>query len=381
MIDLQETRKNIDAIDKQIVDLFEKRMKQTSEVAKYKIATGKAVLDPKREEEKLDALGKLSSSDFNKKGIQELFSQIMSISRKYQYSIMPDEDKLYGFSKVEKLPYDENTKIAFYGTNGTHTQQAMEEIFADFAKDKELQSFACDTFEGVMQAVDEGKAEYGVLPIENSTTGSIAGIYDLLSRYNHAIVAEHIMKINQCLMVLPGVTIDELDTCFSHPQGLMQCSGFLKAHKNLKPVEFMSTAECAKKVAEDGKRNQGAIASRRAAVEYGLEIIGDSIQEMDYNSTRFVVISKKKIYQEDSKKISICIELPHQSGSLYHILSHFIYNDLNLTGIESRPIEDKPWQYRFFVDVEGNLSSPGVKNALKGLASEAKEMILLGNFK
>ncbi len=376
MIDLQVSREHIDKIDAQIVELFERRMKEANEVALYKIETGKPVYDKEREEFKLDKLEELSHSDFNKRAVRELFSQIMSISRKYQYGVLPETERILDFHQVSQIPVDADTKVVYYGVEGTHTQQAMEEFFGE-----DIVSMSCPTFHGVMEAIQTGQAEYGVLPIENSSTGGISTNYDLLLDYDHAIIGEHVMKIDQCLMALPGTKVSDCTTVYSHPQGILQCSDYLSKHTNLAPIEFASTAECAKKVAQDKDASQCAIASRRAAKTYGLEIIGDSIQQEKSNSTRFIIVGKKRIYTSESDKVALCIELPHQSGSLYNILSHFIYNDLNLTQIESRPIQGKTWQYRFFIDVEGNLDMPGMKNALRGVKAEAKNLRVLGNFK
>lgn len=376
MVDLETSRKHIDEIDKQIVDLFEKRMKEANEVALYKQETGKQVFDEEREKSKLAALGNLSHGDFNKRAVRELFSQIMSISRKYQYGVLPEKEKLSDFEQMEKLPYSDSTKVVYYGVEGTHTQQAMEDYFGE-----DVQGISCPAFQGVMEKIESGEADYGVLPIENSSTGGISDNYDLLLNYNHAIVGQHVLKIDQCLMALPGSSVEDIDTVYSHPQGLLQCSEFLSEHSQMKQVEYASTAECAKKIANDGKKNQAAIASRKAAKVYGLEILGDSIQQEKNNSTRFIIIGKKRIYFPDSNKLALCIELPHESGSLYRILSHFLYNDLNMTQIESRPIKGRSWEYRFFIDVEGNLDMPGVKNALRGIKAEAKRLRILGNFK
>jgi chorismate mutase/prephenate dehydratase len=232
-----------------------------------------------------------------------------------------------------------------------------------------------------MEAVEEGRADYGVLPIENSSTGGITTNYDLLLNYKNAIVGQYVMKVDQCLLALPGTRMEDIRTVYSHPQGLAQCSVFMEEHPDFHGVEFGSTAAAAKKVAEDKDKTQAAIASRRAAKEYGLEIVADSIQQEKNNSTRFIVIGQKEIFTPESDKMALCIELPHKSGSLYRILSHFLYNDLNLTLIESRPIPGRNWEYRFFVDIEGNLDSPGVQNALRGVKEEAAFMRVLGNFK
>lgn len=376
MLDLKEARKNIDAIDRQIVELFEKRMIEANEVAKYKLKTGKAVYDKEREEEKLENLGHLSSNEFNKRAINELFSQIMSISRKYQYGVLPMTTKLTDFEKVDRLAVDEKTKVCYYGVPGSHTQQAMEDFFGE-----EITGISCPTFQSVMEAVEKGDADYGVLPIENSSTGGITANYDLLLNYKNCIVGQYVNRIEQCLLALPGAELEDIKTIYSHPQGLLQCSEFLKQHPEIKQVEFSDTATCAKKVAADGDISQAAISAKRAAKEYDLQVLRQGIQQEKNNSTRFIVIGRKPVYLPESNKIALCIELSHECGSLYRILSHFMFNDLNMTQIESRPIEGRNWEYRFFIDVEGNLEDPSVQNALRGIQEEAKSIRILGNFK
>ena len=375
MIDLSVSRKQIDDIDSQIVELFEKRMQVANEVAKYKIETGKAVFDKQREEEKLERLGALSHGEFNERAVRELFSQIMSISRKYQYGVLPHTDDVTDFVKVPEAFKKENSRVYYFGVPGTHTQQAMEDVFGN-----EVEGISCQSFQGVMEAVEKGEADYGVLPIENSSTGGISANYDLLLNYKNAIVGQYVMRIDQCLLALPGTKPEQIKTVFSHPQGLLQSRQFMNEHPSYEGVEYGSTAAAARKVAEDNDHTQAAIASRRAAKEYGLEIVSDSIQQEKNNCTRFIIIGRKEVYTEKSNKLALCIELPHQSGSLYRILSHFLYNDLNMTQIESRPIPGKNWEYRFFVDIEGNLDEASVQNALRGVKEEAAFMRVLGNF-
>lgn len=375
MLDLLEIRNEIDKIDQEIVTLFEKRMQLTGKVAEYKISKGKAVFDKERENQKLNTLCALASNDFNKHAIEELFTQIMSISRKKQYGIITQKNNSEVFEQKEKLNIDENTKVVFFGVKGSYTEQAMEDYFG-----KEINSFHGDTFKEVMEAIKEGKADYGVLPIENSSTGSIADIYDLLVEYDNYIVGEHIIKVDQALLGLPGATIEGIKTVYSHGQGLLQCAKFLDELKDVKRLEYSSTASSARKVLEDQDISQAAIASTRAAKCYGLTVLKEAINYNSANSTRFIIITNKKIYLKKARKMSIYFELPHTSGTLYNMLSHFIYNNLSMTNIESRPLEGRSWEYRFFIDFEGNLEDPGVQNALNGISQEAFNMRILGNF-
>lgn len=376
MIDLNESRKNIDEIDKQIVELFEQRMREANAVAEYKRKTGKAVYDKAREDEKLENLSRLSSNTFNNRAITELFSQIMSISRKYQYGILPMSGRITNYTRVEELPVDKGMKVCYFGMPGTHTHQAMDDFFGE-----DVCGISCPTFQRVMEAVENGEAQYGVLPIENSSTGGITANYDLLLNYSNSIVGQYVNRIDQCLLALPGAQMEDIRTVYSHVQGLLQCSVFLNKHPEIRQAECSDTASAARKVAADGERSQAAIAARRAAKEYGLEVLADSIQQEKNNATRFIIIGRDPIYLSKSNKIALCIELSHECGSLYRILSHFRFNDLNMTQIESRPIKGKTWEYRFFIDVEGNLEDPAVQNALRGIQEEAKSIRILGNFK
>lgn len=376
MVDLLKSREDIDRIDKQIISLFEERMEIAKNVAEYKISVGKKVYDKQREEEKLETLGALASNEFNKRAAQELFSQIMSISRKLQYTLVKSDSISESFESIEKLPITEDTKVVFFGQEGTYTQQCMEDYFGT-----EVNSFNELTFRKVMEAVKEGKADYGVLPIENSSTGGISDIYDLLVEYDNYIVGEHVVKIQNALLGLEGATIENLKTVYSHPQPLMQCAKFLLEHDYIEKKEYLSTAASAKKVVDDGDITQAAIGSAKAAQCYGLKILKDSINFDDTNCTRFIIIANQKIFLRDANKVSICFELPHKSGTLYNMLSHFIYNNLNMVKIESRPINGKNFEYRFFVDVEGNLRDAGVINALRGIKEEASSVRVLGNIK
>lgn len=374
-MDLRESRQKIDEIDKEIVELFQKRMEVSVEVANYKRQTGKKIYDKERENQILEKLGNMAKDEFNRKGVQELYRQIMSISRKLQYGLLSEGIEKNTFKKVDRLETAEK-KVVFYGERGAYTEQAMLEFFGE-----EIDSYSVKTFKEVMEALKEGNADYGVLPIENSSTGGITDIFDLLIDYNSCIVGEHEIKIEQCLLGMPGARIEEISKVYSHQQGLLQCAAFLEQHPGMEQVPYMSTAISAKKVMEEQDVHQAAIASRRAAEFYGLEILKENINYEATNTTRFIIISKEKEFLNDSNKVSICFQLPHECGSLYNMMSHFIFNNLNMTKIESRPIEGKKWEYRFFVEIEGNLQDPGVQNALHGIQEEASSCRILGNFK
>lgn len=375
-MDLSDLREKLDRIDEQIVRLYEERMDICSQVADYKIESGKKVLDKSREEEKLRAVRSMTHNEFNGHGVQELFEQIMSMSRKLQYNKLAQQG-VYGklpFIGVDKLDV-QKARVVFQGAEGAYSQMAMMRYFGD-----DVNCFHVDTFRDAMCAIEEGSADYAVLPIENSTAGIVNEIYDLLVEYENYIVGEQIIKIEHCLIGLPGTDFDKIRTVYSHPQSLMQSARYLNAHDGWRQISMKNNAFAARKVSEDKDLSQVAIASEQAAKIYGLDILERGVNHSETNSTRFIIVTNQKIFRKDAKKISICLEVPHESGSLYHMLSHFIYNNLNMTKIQSRPIEEKNWEYRFFIDFEGNLTDGAVKNALRGLREEARNMKILGNY-
>ena len=374
-MDLQELRRKIDEIDSQIVSLYEQRMDISKEVAEYKIETGKKVFDKVREEEKLRAVKALTHNEFNSLGVEELFEQIMSMSRKLQYRLLTEKGSAgrLPFIGVDTLDTG-NARVVFQGAEGAYSQAAMVKYFGEH-----VNSFHVDTFRDAMMAIEEGSADFAVLPIENSTAGIVSEIYDLLAEFENYIVGEQIIKIEHCLMGIPGATLADIRTVFSHPQSLMQSARYLN-ERDFKQISMQNNAFAARKVAEDGDKTQAAIASEYAAEIYGLSILAKGINHYSTNSTRFIIVTNQKIFLKNAGKVSICFEVPHESGSLYHMLSHFIYNNLNMNRIESRPIEGRNWEYRFFIDFEGNLSDSAVKNALRGLRDEAQNLRILGNY-
>ncbi|MBD5545120.1 MAG: prephenate dehydratase [Lachnospiraceae bacterium] len=375
-MDLGEIRKELDAIDEKIVALYEERMKACERVAEYKIQTGKPVFDKEREEAKLKQVTSLASNQFNKQGIGELFEQIMSTSRKRQYQLLNSHGmggKL-SFEPVDALE-TKDAVVVFQGAEGAYSQAAMAEYFGNGTN-----NFHVDTFREAMVAISQEKADYAVLPIENSTAGIVNEIYDLLVEFKNYIVGEQIIKIEHCLLGIPGSRIEDIQTVYSHPQSLMQSSRFLNEHKRWQQISLENNAFAARKVAKEQDKTKAAIAGAYAGEVNGLTILKQGVNHCSTNSTRFIIVTNKNIFTKNAKKVSVCFEIPHESGSLYRMLSHFIYNRLNLTKIESRPIEGRNWEYRFFLDFEGNLLDSSVQNALKGLAAESIDFKLLGNY-
>lgn len=376
MKDLQDIRKRIDEIDSSLVALFQERMKCSSDVAEYKRGKNMAVYDKGREDSKLETLAGMVEDSFMKRSVKEIFRQLMSISRKYQYQLLKVRDRYIEnyFQEVDELEMYEDTRVVYQGVEGAYQQMAAEEFFG-----KDIDTYHVDTFNEVALALSNGDADYGVLPIENSSAGNVEGNYDILLKNDVCIVGEVIVQIKHALIGLPGTKKEDLKVIYSHPQGLMQCRDYLEK-MDAKVISAGNTALAAKKVKEEGNVTFGAIASERAAKLYGLEILERHINDVQTNATRFVIISKKRQYKKNASKVSISFSLPHESGTLYNALSHLIFNDLSMTNIESVPRRDAEWEYRFFIDITGNLKDPAMKNALKGIREEAEDFRILGNY-
>ena len=338
MLDLGQIRNEIDGIDKQLVELFEQRMKLTKEVAEYKIQTGKKVLDREREKAKIESVTKLVKNKENVHAIDDLFSQIMANSRKGQYQLLEamGQTLRQPYEAIDEIKKD-GVKIVYQGIPGAYTQEAACNFFGE-----DCDNYDVPTWRDVMEAVKNKEADYGVLPIENSTTGSVVGVYDLLQEYDNYIIAETFVNIDHVLVGLSGTDIDK--------ERKDSLSMLLSALKN------------------------------KAAQIYGLEVLKTGIADLSNNTTKFVIITNSRKFLKNANKTSIVFETANEAGTLYNLLSHIIYNGLNMYKIESRPSESKQWDYKFFVDFEGNIDDPRVMNALRGIEEEAKSIKLLGNY-
>lgn len=323
MRELYEIRTDISAIDRQIMDLYQKRTRLTEEMTECRLAAGKKVFD---------------------------------------------------FTQTEKIDFADAI-VVFQGEEGAYSQQALLEFFG-----MEVKSFHVETWRDAMEAIADGRADYAVLPIENSSAGIVSENFDLLVEYDSCIIGEQIIKTNHCLVGLKEAELSDITDVYSHPQALMQCSGYLNGHGSWEKHSMPNTAGAAKKVREDAKKNKAAVASKITAGIYGLKILAEGIENNTSNSTKFIIVTGQRIFQRGAGKISICFELPHKSGSLYRALSHFIYNNLNMNKIESRPIQGRTWEYRFFADIEGNLADGAVQNALNGLEDQTERLKILGNY-
>ncbi len=375
-LDLGEIRNKIDEVDAAIVEEFEKRMRLCKEVAQFKIDNGKNVLDKERELQKIEKVASLAKNDFNRQSVKELFTQIMAISRKLQYQILTENgmSAKIEFKEVEGVKREDIT-VVYQGVPGAYSHQAMLNYFG-----KDTKNYHVSTFREAMEAVSQGEADYAVLPIENSTAGTVNDVYDLLFEFDNYIVATTDVIVKHALLGTNDAAMEDIEVVYSHPQGLMQCNRFLEEHREWQQVSQANTAASAKKVMEKNDKRYAAIASTIAAEIYGLKVLGENINRNSENTTRFIIVGKEKVYRKDASKVFLLFEISHTSGSLYNTLSHFIYNGINMTSIESRPIKEKKWEYRFYVELDGNLKDLSVINAINGLMEETSFVKIIGNY-
>ena len=265
-------------------------------------------------------------------------------------------------------------KIVYQGVEGAYSHIVTQTLFPDADTEN------VNTFEDAINSVLNGEASYCVVPIENSSAGIVTDIFDLLLKKDVVIVAEYDLHISHCLLGIKGASFSDIKIVYSHPQALMQCAPYLKEHPEWSQISLLNTAVSAKKVKNEGKIDQAAIASELSAKLYNMDILDRGINRNSNNTTRFVVLSKEKIFSKNSNKLSLILELPHEKGMLYNILGIFVLNGLNLVKIESRPIPEKTFEYRFFIDVEANLNSENVSNVLEILSEKVPFLKILGNY-
>ena len=376
--DIKYLRGQIDIIDRQLVSLFQQRMEVAKDVAAYKIANGVPVLDPERERQVLEAKAAMVADPQLKTDVAKLYETIMSMSRACQRRVMRDQEpEPPGFFRqyAETEPPVENPRVVYQGMPGAYSEEAAVNFFGP-----QVRSQGLNRFEDAFEALACGEADYAVLPIENSTTGAIRQVYDLLLQYQFYLVGETTVKVEHCLMALPGVKLEEITHVYSHEQGLFQSDRFLDRHPDWVRVPQLDTAGSAKYVKEAGDRTKAAICSQRAADVYGLRILVRGVNHNRENYTRFAVIRAKPELRPGSDKITATFRLPHQSGSLHEILTIFAVNGLNLVKLESRPVAGRKWEYMFVVEFTGNLQAPGMDAVLRELDQSTDQFRVMGNY-
>lgn len=380
MDDLNTLRQEIDHIDRQMVELFRQRMDVTRRVGEYKAANHMAVLDQERERQVLRNKGELAG-DALRPAVITLYQTIMALSRRQQRDLLgeradnPGLQRYLGARAAVRQPV-EHPRVVYQGVPGAYSEQACINFFGSGVRSEGLEQF-----EDCFKAVREGRADYAVVPIENSSTGAIRQIYDLLTHYECSMVGETTVKVEHCLMAPKGATLDTITHVYSHEQGLFQCEQYLNTHPNWHQVPQADTAGSARMVAATGDITKAAICSARAAHLYGLEILARAINHNSHNTTRFVVVSPNMELREGADKISTVFLLPHEAGSLHEILTIFAVHGLNMVKLESRPVPEHSWEYMFFLEFNGHLDEAVTADVLHELAQTTGDFRVLGNFK
>lgn len=371
---LNEIRAEINAIDDQLLPLLMRRMDAAGKVAQIKREAGIPVLDAKREQQILDRI--LERGGAYGTALQGVYAAMMEASRALQHDALGGGQALRDQLKQALAAgnvWPQAPRIACSGVNGAYSDAASRLLFPQ----RDVSFY--HGFEDVFAAVAEGKADFGVVPIENSYAGSVHETFDLMLRHRLSISAAVDLPIHHCLMALPGVQLNRLKRVYSHPQGLAQCAEYLEAH-GLAPIPCSNTAAAAKLLAETSQQDAAAIASADAAHNFGLQILARDIQTSKNNATRFIAISREMRITPQADKISLIFTLPHTTGSLYGVLSRFAHCGLNLTKIESRPIPDSNFQYYFYLDFTGSVRDEPTLHLLCALQDELPAFTLLGNY-
>lgn len=376
-MDIQSARQQIDQIDSQLVELYERRMKVAGEIGREKLQLNLPIDDIDRENKLIAAREAQLKDETLRPGLERVLHELIRVSKSYQRSIVYDGKPGYAKEFTDSLVRCDGLPagiIGYSGIPGSYAHEAVEKLFPG------LQSEGFNGFEEVFKAIGS-KVDYGVLPIENSSTGGISEVYDLLRKYGAYIVGEQIVHVEHCLVAVKGSKLSDIKKVISHSEGLMQSREFLAAHPHWEREATVNTAVSARQVAQAGDKSVAAIASCKAAELYGLDILERGINFNSNNYTRFIVVSDKPECERGADKISLYMSLPHVSGSLASMLNIFSDAGLNMVKIESRPIYKKTWEYYFYIDIQADIFDANTVRALNTAAEHAEYMEILGAYK
>ncbi len=375
-MNIDELRLEIDAIDKQLTELFEKRMETAAAIAKYKKENSLPVFNREREREVLNKVTDSVAPEFQGY-TKTLYQTVFNLSRSYQKKLINPPSSLAKMLEevTAKTPAErpDRAVVACQGVEGAYSQYACDKMFAY----PSIMYFS--NFEGVFNAVDSGLCRYGILPVENSTAGSVNTVYDLMNKHNFYITHSLKLFIGHSLLANDGTSISSIKEIFSHEQAINQCSEFISSI-GAKVTVCKNTAAAAKMVAESGRTDCAAIGSKDCAELYNLNILKSGIQNTDNNYTRFICISKNPEIYPGAKKTSIVMTIPHKPGSLYHIISRFASLGLNLTKLESRPIPGSNFEFMFYFDIDASVYSENLKSLLSELENDGEQFSYLGSY-
>lgn len=376
-MDLQNLRNQIDNVDEQLVKLFVERMTLSSQIANFKKEHKLPIYVPTREREKLQEVAKLAGADMENY-TRVLYSMIFELSRSYQSKLNNESSPLHEqiVYSIENTPnlFPQAPMVACQGVEGAYAQIACERMF----KSPFIMYFK--NFEGIFNAIEKGLCQYGILPLENSTAGSVKKVYDLMIHHNFSIVRTFRLKIDHCLLAAPGVKLEDIEEIYSHEQAINQCAEFLNSLSAVKIIPVENTAVAAKMVAQSEKKNVAAISSRNCQELYGLICLADSIQDKGNNRTRFICISKNLEIYPGSDKTSIMMVLSHKPGALYKVLARMYVLGINVIKLESRPIPDRDFEFMFYFDLETSIYSEEFVQLMCELDDLCEEFKYLGSY-
>lgn len=374
---LQDLRARIDAVDDEILRLFQERMNISSGIAEYKKANNLPVMDLKRERDKLSDLIEKSNGEF-KSYTSVLYSLLFELSRSYQDRILYPSSDLkekvsYAIDNTNKL-FPPCATVACQGVEGAYSQHACEKLF----QIPRIMYF--NNFAGIFASIDKGLCDYGVLPIENSTAGSVKQIYDLMMYYNFNIVRSVRVKVDHNLLAKKGTDISKIREIYSHEHALAQCTNYINSLDNVKVTVVENTAVAAKMVAESDRDDVAAISSRSCAPLYGLDCLASSVQDKGNNYTRFICISKNLEIYPGADRTSLMMIISHKPGALYRVLARFYALGINLVKLESRPIPDRDFEFMFYFDLDTPVYSSEFIQLICELDSLCEEFRYLGSY-
>ena len=376
-MDLYECRKKLDEIDDGILALFKERMDTVRSVAQYKELNNMPVMHQAREREILERVVSQSGEELGDYA-KILFSTLMDVSRSYQSRILCRNGELSKLinTALETTPniFPKHGSVACQGVEGAYSQLACDRLFSTPV----ISYFK--NFEGVFSAVQQGLCQYGILPIENSTYGTVNEVYDLMRNYHFYIIRSIKLKIDHSLLALPGTKLSDIKEIFSHEQAIGQCSEFLKAHSDIKVTVCENTAKAAQLVRESGRKDTASISSSNCAALYGLNKLEYSVQNNDSNFTRFICIAKEPLIFPGANRISLMLSVPHKPGALYNLISKFSVMGVNLTKLESRPIAGSDFEFMFYFDMDASVYSPAVLSLLDELSQTPEQFVFLGSY-
>ena len=376
-MELKDYRQELDSIDDEMIKLFTRRMKTAADIAEYKKEHGLPVLDSKREREKLLDVAEKTPEQLREYAVA-LYSLIFELSRSSQNRILGRTTELTeqisaAIEKTDRL-FPQNATVACQGVEGAYSQLACDKLF------RLPNVLYFSSFDAVFSAIEKGLCRYGVIPLENSTAGSVNMVYDLMMKHNFRIVRSVRLKVDHNLLVKPGAKRSDIKEIYSHEQAISQCAEYLRKFSGVKVIPCENTAVAAKMVAQSDRKDVAALSSRSCMKLYGLERLEQSVQDQGNNYTRFICISRDLEIYPGADRTSLMMVVPHQPGSLYKVLSRFYALGINLNKLESRPMPERNFEFMFYFDLDASVYSPQFIQLMGELESFGEEFVYLGSY-